>query len=315
MRKPTWTVPVVACLILTAGSVFGQTPDVTIRLNDEQVYFPDSPIEILVTIDNTSPQRVSFELADDRSLNMTVVARDGANRPVDGTTRRRANQVLYRTVSLLPGERISFVDTLTDYVALDAPDHYTVHVEFALDPIDGSMQRITSNSLIVTVRPGETQQVRTEMRMRESVRTVLQRERLSPDEVVTELLLSRQNGNWERFFLYLDLESLYLDVPARADAYRNMSETQQLAALADYRERLRSRSLLSDDRLVVVPDDFMILETRYSATTGTVVADLFFDAPTYREVRRYTYTLQRRDGYWEIVAYEVNNLQNRPLPE
>jgi hypothetical protein len=81
----------------------------------------------------------------------------------------------------------------------------------------------------------------------------------------------------------------------------------------EYREELRRQSVDEDSALVVVPDSFQIRETRYTPESGQVTARLFFNFDTYRERREYTYELQRRDGFWEIVGYQVSNLPNEAL--
>ena len=90
--------------------------------------------------------------------------------------------------------------------------------------------------------------------------------------------------------LYLNLERLYRSVPSRERSYVRMSEADQIEALRAFRDQLIDQS--TDADLSVVPDQFEIVQTSYTPNEGQVVAQLYFDFPTYREVK--TIHLQRR---------------------
>ncbi len=83
----------------------------------------------------------------------------------------------------------------------------------------------------------------------------------------------------------------------------------------EYRGRLESQGSQTDASLVAIPDGYQIVETRYTPTDGRVIARLYFDYDRYRERRQYTYELERRDGFWEIIGYQVSNLPNEALSQ
>ncbi|MCG8478339.1 MAG: hypothetical protein MI724_04520 [Spirochaetales bacterium] len=291
---------------------------VSIRLHNEQIYFSNSPIDILVTIRNETPDPLRFRMADNRLYSVDFNVRTADNRRIESSRDfiigRAANQVFYRTVTLQPGEHLSFVEHLNDYIAAIEPGLYTVQARFYPELASMSMgTAVPSNAVNLTIRPGQTEEIRREMRFEAIVERELQRERFSPDEVVEYVLEAQRQGNWERFFLYLNLEKLYRQAPERDRRFVRLSEQEQLEELLRYRAELEARAVEQDVNLVVIPDEYEIIETRYSPNEGEVVAELLFNFSTYRERRRYTYRLERRNGFWEIIGYEVINLPNEAL--
>jgi hypothetical protein len=307
--------------ILSAFSLAAQEPSVTIRLFNEDIYFPDSVIELYITIQNETSSTQHFRLADDRSHNLDVEVRSDRGHRIEpeshGTTPDRLNQVYYRTVSLEPGDHFSFVERLTDYVTLREPGIYTVSVRFypelSMVPEQDTLQ---SNTLTVTLRPGETPQRRIEERFQAIAVTELERRQLSPDDTVRYMLEARRQSNWEQFFLYLNLEKLYRQAPERDRRFRReLGEEAQRQLLDAFRTELVEQSDIRNSDLTVVPDDYEIMRTTYTPVEGTVVAELLFDFDRYRERKRYTYRLERRNGFWEIIGYDVTNLPNEALDQ
>lgn len=311
-------IPALLLLVVTALAS-AQDLDVSIRLYDERVYFPDSAIDVLVTVRNDGASPVSFRLADDRRHNIRFDARDTTNIRLENTREytiayQSNQQIYYRTVLLQPGEQLSFVERMTDYVALEDPGLYTLRLDFFPQLRTGATPpSLPSNVLNVTVRPGQTEEIRREMRFEAVVEQQLRRQRLSPDEVVNYMLEARQESNWDRFFLYLNLEKLYRQAPDRDRRYVRLSQQEQLEELMAYREELRTQEAQPDAGLVAIPDGYEIVETRYTPTDGQVTARLYFDRDRYRERRQYTYELERRDGFWEIIGYQVANLPNEAV--
>ncbi len=309
---------IVAPILLLAA----QDLDVRIYLYDEHVYFSDSEIQVHVTVENDTPETAHFRLAGDRRYNLGFEVRDHHNESLaesaDFIIARSTFQVFYRTVTLEPGERLSFIEPLRDYVDIPTNGTFTVQARFYPMLAGGGTGSDLSNYMIsnpisLHVRPGFTAAIRTDQQIESVVDDRLVREDLSPDRVVTHLIQALQTGMWDRFFLYVDEESLYRSVPERDRAFRRMSEQMQLETVIAYREELQRIAEEESDQLVLVPDEFTIIETSYTPTEGTVAVDSFFDEPTYRERRRYEYELLRRNNYWEVVDYRVVSLSREQL--
>ena len=303
------------------------------RLHNEQIYFPGVPIEVLVTVENSGAEPARFRLADDRRYNLTFEVRTTTNTKVENSSeftiaRHTNQQIYYRTVVLAPGEQLSFVEELTAAVELTTPGEYRVQTLFYPElrhshngltrlPTDNSAvsdQPLRSTSLTVTIRPGATTEIRAQQHMEAASSEVLSRARLSPDIVVERMITALQQAQWERFFLYLNLESLYRQAPERNRRFVRLSQQEQIEQILSYRAALIDGAEGGDVELVVRPDDYEIIETRYTPTQGHVITRLYFDNPTFRERRQYTYLFTRRAGVWEITGYEVSNLPNEALP-
>jgi hypothetical protein len=63
-----------------------------------------------------------------------------------------------------------------------------------------------------------------------------------------------------------------------------------------------------DGDIVLIPTAFSILETRYTPFAATVLVTEKFAQRDYTEVKRFTYSLTRRDRIWLITGYEAVNL-------
>ncbi len=292
---------------------------VSIRLYNEEVFFPDSSIYVHVQVQNSSAESIQFRLADDRLFNLDFNVTGPDNRHLERTReftiRRATNQVFFRTVVLEPGERFSFVERLSDYVIFSRPDVYTVRAHFHPNlsrghDASGSGTPLLSNTITLAIRPGYTTAVRQEMRFEALAEEELRRVRLSPDEVVTTMIESLRQSNWDQFFLNLNLEKIFRQAPERDRRFRALGEAQQIQEILRFRTSLMDAPGSQDQELVMVPDHFEILETNYSPTEGRVTVMMYYDYDRFRERKRYTFLFERRNGFWEIIGYQVVNLPN-----
>jgi hypothetical protein len=290
---------------------------VSIRFYNKAIYFPGSDVEIKVTIANDSGSTYRFKLADNRLYSIDFDVRTMTNTEVlrsqKFTTQMNSNQpAFFRDVSIDPGEAYSFTETLADFRDITDPGMYVVTARFfpSLNPDMGATGKqpasLTSNRLTLSVRPSAQGLAAVQEKIDQQTGEVLSREALPPDQVVAFTIQARQHGNWNRFFLYLDVPSLIKRDPARARRFLRMSETDQQAFIQKFKADLQHQTDSSD--IVVVPSSFQIIKTSYTPDRGTVEALEKFKNSNFTEVKRYTYTLERRDNIWYIVGYEVQNL-------
>ena len=293
-----------------------QGVDLSIRFFDAEVYFPDSEIQIKLTLRNDSAEPYRFRLAENRVFNIEFDVRTLSNRELDASQQfinaRTSNQrVFYRELSLQPGAEYGFVESLGDYVAVTEPGVYVVTATFYPELIDGNGEAIASDRLMLSVRP-QVQTVQETMQERIDVTTaeILEREEIPPDEVVRRTIRARQRGQWNRFFLYLDVESLLRSNPAREREFLRLSEEERREELAEFREQLRGERI--DEDISAIPSSFEILQTTYTPTEGQVIANLRFQEEGFTAIRRYNYFLRRDDQTWEIYDYNVTNVGTAP---
>ena len=305
--------------ILGAGEI-----TLSIRYFDTRIYYLDTdPIWVNLTITNKGPGPFRFKLADERAFSLDFDVRTTTNRPVeaaDWLLRRRTSsqQVYFRELSIEAGESFSFVEDLRDYAKLDKTGAYVVQARIypellrpellpaSISP-GTAVIPLESNRLSLNIRqpliPGPDG---IPLALDVETNAILVREKLPPDEVVSYLLTARQKEQWEKYFLYLDLESMI-----SRDSYRRrqwLAESEEGRQRMIDRYRMDLQTAVIDGDIATIPRNFIIERTNYNAEEGTVTVLEYFSIGTYTERKRYTYYLRRRDEIWAIVDYTVVNL-------
>ena len=293
-----------------------------IRFFDRRVYYLDSdPIPIQITITNNSPEPFRFRLADDRVFSIDFNVRTTSNRTVEAANslirrRTQSQQVFFREITLDTGESFSFIEDLRSYVSLNQSGAYVVQA--ILYPELFQERQVSAGSALGN-RPLESNFLTLSLRPRPvtgadgiaveldvETNAVLVRERLAPDEVVNYLLTARQRSQWERFFLYLDLEAMITRDPVRARQWNAESEEGRNRMLERFRSDLMNAEIEGD--LYLIPSHFTMERTVYNMHTGTVTVLQLFDMGTFTQRKRYVWYLERRNDIWVIVDYSVTNL-------
>jgi hypothetical protein len=164
---------------------------------------------------------------------------------------------------------------------------------------------VKSNKLSLHIRPPvATPEER--VRIEQETGRMLEREKMAPDDVVDYTIRARQKSQWEKFFLYLDLESLYRRDPKRESRYQRYSEEDQRRILSQFRKELQQEVV--DRDILLVPSSFEILKTSYTPYKATVIVKAKFKFPDFTEVKQYSYFLTRKDLFWLITGYDIINL-------
>jgi hypothetical protein len=336
VKKIYFVVLGILCAAFTEAAEFSGL-DMEIRYFDKRLYYPQTgDIFIQVALTNNSAETRRFRLSDDRAFSLDFDVRTLANRPVEsaGTLiRKRSGQhrVFFREISLEPGESFSFTENLRNWRQLDKPGAYIVQAKFYPDlfkaetgtlengetyvfetlagipAANASQQPLASNRLNLQIRaPSILNAEGIPVALDEETQAVYYREPMPPDEVVAWTLQARQKSQWEKFFLYLNLEQMIQNDPVRERQWRAESEEGRQRMLAQYREDIGSQTI--DGDITSLPFEFDIERTSYNAGEGTVSALEKFRVGGYTERKRYTYYLRRDDGIWTIVDYIVQNL-------
>ncbi len=283
----------------------------SISFYNQQIYFPGDPIQIRMSIKNDSPSVYTFRIADNRIFNVEFEVVDLRNvAQVHSehftTTRNSVQRVYFREISLNPGEEFSFIETLNHYKILDE-GVFVIRSHFYPELVgSASMPRFTSNRLTLSIRPGYRLHERVVLATEERVQTILQAQPIPPDEVVAKLIEARMQSNRQRFFLHLDVTSLYRMDPRRDSQFRRISEQDQFAVLQEFQDVLWDPSI--QDSISRIPMSYQILRTSYDATTAQVEAIQRYQMNSFVEVKRFSYRLNRRDGVWYVVSYTVTNM-------
>jgi len=300
--------------------------DFNIRFYDRKIYYVESdPVFVQITITNNSPNTYRFKLADDRAFSIDFDIRTMTNRQLaaaDKLIRKRtANQQIYfREIAIESGEAFSFVEDLRDFVSLKQPGSFRLSAKIYPELYRSSVSTLishpgqqnevsplVSNYLSLNLRPAlinGPDGIPLEMDV--ATGAVLVRQKLSPDEVVSYVLTARQASQWEKFFLYMDLEAMLSRDAFQKRKWSAENEDGRRRMVAEYRQNMQNSFV--DGDISVIPTTFKIERTIYDETEATVTVLQKYRYTTFTELRRYTYTLERKDNFWNIVDYLVEGL-------
>lgn len=292
--------------------------EVSIRFFERTLYYPgNSPTEsifVQITITNNQPQPLRFKLADDHFFSLDFTAVTTKNRPLDHTevwmrSRSSSRQIYFREVSLEPGESLSFTEDVKDFLAIPSPGIFVLQCHFYPELkrlSDTSEPWVASNKITLEVKPSPAAAAATILPVSPITSEILQRQPMSPDQVITYLITARQKSHWNQFFLYFDLERMLSRDPARKRRFRSESEDGRISMIENYKFELSQSTI--EKEISTIPVEFKIEKTLYTETEGTVTVTQWFDYRTFREKKRFTYFLYQRDGIWLVHDYTVDNL-------
>jgi len=292
-----------------------------IRFFDRRIYYTETaPVYIQITITNNSPNTYRFKLADERAFSIDFDTRTMTNRPLDGAAsllrkRTQYQQVYFREISMETGESFSFIEDLRDYVNLKQPGSFRVQAriypELYRAPAAGEAVSFESNYLNLNLRPpviNGPDGLPLEMDI--ATGAVLVRQQLSPDQVVEYMLKARQLSQWDKFFLYLDLEAMLSREAVQKKKWLAENEAGRQRMVAEYRQNLQNSVI--DGDINITPSRFEVERTEYNAYEGTVTVIARFKGSNVTEVRRYFYNLEKKNNIWTIVNYSMDKLGTEP---
>ncbi|MCL2602460.1 MAG: hypothetical protein FWD91_06565 [Treponema sp.] len=312
-----------------------------IRFFDRRVYHVDEgPILVQVTITNNNPAPFRFKLADERAFSIDFGVKTAANRPMEAAVslirlRSESRQVFFREISLAVGESFSFVEDLRDYAAFTASGMYVVQARLFPELIQsatptaqsGAMWQpapvrttpasiapgailaaagspLESNRLSLSVRPPLVMGADgIPLELDVATSAVLVRDRLPPDDVVSYTITALQRGQWERFFLYLDVEAMLTRDGYRRRQWLAESEEGRQRMVTRYRQDLQNAVV--DEAISQIPLLFVIERTMHTGSEGTVTTMQYFREGNFIQKKRYEWFLERRGEIWTIVGFSV----------
>jgi hypothetical protein len=292
-----------------------KTTEIKIKYFNKTIYYPqetvDNPVYVHITVANRGAETVRFKLADDRMFSVDFTVYDAKNTMLpktDNVIRKRTtnNTVYFREISIEPGEEYSFVENLKEFIKIDKPGLYYADVTFYPELYKSKLIKLTSNRLSLDIKPFPGVAASGIVPVDRKTMAVLKPEPLSPDAVIEHTLVSRQNNQWDAYFLYFDIEQMLMNDPVRNRKYRMLSAEERQRMITNYKTDLRQQRIETD--IVSVPYSFSIERTTYTATEGTISVLEWFKYDTFNEKKRYTYFVRKRDGIWLIYNYSVENL-------
>lgn len=306
-------------MAILSPTLWAQNVSFQIRPYNKEIYFPQSSIFLQITIKNEGQTPYHFHVAEERVFNLkfSVLSfgqQTGVVPESDNFKENRYNNqpILYREVSIKPGEEFAFHVNLKDYVNLKDPGLYSVQASFMPDLslwTSGSPTLMSSNVLSLSVRPGTTDIIAYRERIDAEKGEVLRRLKMPPDEVIKHTIKSRQiqgPSQKESFFLYLDVESLYIRQEKNRTEYNRADALERSRMLERFKNRIWQEDNPED--FSRVPVRMEIIRTEYTGKEGTVTAQLWFNEGDFFQIKLYTYALKNQDDIWMIYDYSVKNL-------
>jgi hypothetical protein len=305
----------VLILISTVPLFAAESINVNIRYYDKRIYSTnDDPILLEVRVSNNTSDTYRFKLANDRIFSVDFDVRTISNRNIDLSERiiekRMQNiPVFFREIAIEPGESFSFIENLRDYASLNQSGSFVIQAKLYPELLNNNQAQslVLSNRLSLNLRNAAIQEIDgIPAALDVETNALLVRQALPPDEVIDYLLTARQKSQWEKFFVYLDLESMIMNDGGRRRLWNAEPEEGRERMLERYRLDLQSATI--DGEFSTIPLEYTIERTSYGGEEGTVTVLEKFRTGTYIESKRYTYHLRRRDDIWMIVDYTVLNL-------
>lgn len=309
---------IISIFVIFAQTVVAQENNdvqVSIKLYNKTLYYPgeslDNPIYVHITVANKGSETLRFKLADDRMFSIDFSAFNAKNTKLPYTEeiikKRTTDRIVYfREIALETGEEYSFVENLKDYVQITEPAIYYFELDFFPELYKSKYNKIDSNRLRIDVKPSPSASGVTKIPVSNEMISVLKPESISPDKVVEQTIVARQKNLWDQFFLYMDIEKMLTRDQARKRKYTTLSDMDRNRMIQDYKLDLMQARI--DNAIVAIPESFYIEKTVYTQTEGSVSVIQWFKYDTFREKKRYVYSVQKRDEIWHIYDYTVENL-------
>jgi len=121
------------------------------------------------------------------------------------------------------------------------------------------------------------------------------------------MLKARMNKEWEKYFLYIDLDKLVLTNKQFKDNFRKSDIEKQKEIISQFKKYLQKDTI---DDLSYLPHSFEIVKTEYfpqgKGKVEVIIQHKFLD---YIEKKYYTFFLYKRDKVWFVYSYEVMNME------
>lgn len=300
-------------MLLLTTLIYGDTDQLecTIRYYNKTIYYPNKSIPVKVLIQNNTTSSKTFDIADQRTFNVDFIVETMKKERLPHKEKfiiaRNTNQpVFVREVRLEPGDEYNFIVDLAQYIIIDKPGLYRVTAEFESEINTGLPSgTIKSNKLVLSVMNG-SEKDKEEILAKEITTEILKQEALSPDEVIEYTINARQKSQWNKFFLYLDLNKIFLTSEDRERKFKRSTEEEQLTLIKSFKEDVIAGKVESN--MISVPYSYEITNTTYTATESQVVVYALFQFPDFMEKKKYIYHLNKYDMVWYITSYEVMNL-------
>ncbi|HOJ64756.1 MAG TPA: hypothetical protein PLE45_10085 [Spirochaetota bacterium] len=289
---------------------------ISIELANPKIYRVGDEIILNINVYNPTNTEKSFLMAQDKKFSFDIEMVNMQNRAIDYKKEyiisvNRPQAIFNSLIRLGSLEGYSYQIALNDYFDINVPGQFYIKARFFPNlklnfmGTPSNNEAIISNQLTINIRPKDIkEEYIAEIKSIEEEKK-LYAEKKSPDEVVTYMLEARMNQEWEKFFLYLDLEKLIEQNSIFKDKIKKVDIEKKKEVIDSYKEYLKRNTI---DEISYLPHSFKILKTEYTEGKGKVDVLIEFKYIDYIEKKYYTYFLSKKGNIWYIDSYQVMNL-------
>jgi hypothetical protein len=287
-----------------------------IELYNPRIYKQNDEIIIEVNLINKSDKNLSCFVTDDKKYCFDFKLISMSNQEIEHskdyiTSFHRVQTVFKSLISLNPNEGYNYKIRLNDYFDLNVTGQYYLKGLYYPDLIEidsASVNAVTSNQISINLRPSDIQDTNIAELKSVEEEKYLSAEKKSPDEVIKYMLDSRMKKEWNKYFLYLDLEALIKKNSKFNTNFNKSDSEKQKEILAQYKKYLQKDTI---DDISFLPHSYKILKTEYAQGKGQVDVNIEFKYLEYVESKYYTFFLKQRDNIWYVYDYEVVNIERK----
>lgn len=331
--KKTILIVSILLFFLIQSNIFALKSGISLNMQfyNKEIYYPDSTVQLRLIIKNESDSPYSFKLSDNRVFSLQINGYTLRNQKIklaDNYTHTRSQNlpVLYREITIKPGEEFSFFVRLNDFLSRMEAGMYILEAVFFPELYypsffsDSEKTFLSSPRLSLSIRPGSSEkgqdftQKESFLKMEEEMEEIQQKADLPPDKVVETVLQARQKEQWPLFFLYLDIEEIMRLDPDIDKEFNSLSEQEKELRIEKFKAEMMQKSLTDKGISINLrPVEFQLkkLETSYLKQEARVLVDQYFRYPDFIEHKEFTYFLHRKNNIWKIYRYYVKNIGTR----
>ena len=285
---------------------------VIIELSKPKIFLQNDEIYINVKIFNSSDDEAVCLIAHDKRFSLDFQMVTMRNRSIEHSKEyiisfHKVQPVFNSHIRLASDEGYIYKVRLNDYFDLNRTGQFFIKCLYYPDlKLNNSIKNVIySNQLSVNIRPtGIKEEIIEEQESVEQEKRFYVTKR-PPDEVVDFMLNARMKSEWEKYYLYLDLEKLILTNNNFRQKYVKADSEKQRELITKYKEYLKKNTI---DEISFLPTKFEIIKTEYTEGRGKVDVLIYFKYQQYNEKKYYTYFLNKKGNIWYIYSYEVMNL-------
>lgn len=285
---------------------------VSVSFAEPKIYRVNDMIFIDIKLTNRSNNTRSALIANDKRYSFDFELVSLQNKEVAHCEEysnffNRVQPIFNSMIRLEKDEGFTYRVLLNDYFNINMTGQYYLRCVFHpnLKLTNGTENTVKSNYLTINIRPEAILDKNiTEVRDVEKEKKLMA-EKKSPDEVVEYMLNSRMKGEWEKFFLYVDLDRMILTNSRFKERYLKADSERQVQLIEEYKNYMKQNTI---DEISFLPVHFDIVKTEYSAGEAKVETIVKYKQYDFVEDKYYTYFLKKKDDIWFITSYTVLNI-------